>query len=169
MNIYLIGYIEAGKKKWGQKLAKEINCNFLDTRDLMQEKTGKSYEGLLDDKELFINTEQEIVKEISKLKNTIIAVSELLPCREKNMDILNKSGITFYLRAGVGCIMMKVSLIKNHIPLLKGIHPDIVPDFVIVELKRRQPFYSKAKINYLARELTMKKLLSLLKDTGFTK
>ena len=169
MLIYFVGYIEAGKKKWGQKLAKEIDYEFLDTRDLMQKKTGKTYEELLNDKNLFISTEQEIIEEISQLKNTIIAVSELLPCRGNNMDILNKSGITFYLRAGVGCIMMKVSLMKNRIPLLKGIHPDIVPDFVIVELKKRQPFYSQAKINYLARELTMKKLFKLLEEVGFTK
>ena len=164
MTIYFVGYIEAGKKKWGQKLAKELNCNFLDTRDLMKEKTGKTYEELLSDKELFINTEQEIVAEISKLKNTVVATSELLPCRGDNMDILNKNGTTFYLQAGLGCVMMKVSKLKNKIPLLNGIDPDNVPDFVYLELARRKPFYSKAKVEFLARELTMKKLLDLIRE-----
>lgn len=61
--------------------------------------------------------------------------------------------------------MIKVSLIKNYIPFLKGIHPDIVPDFIITELKRKQAFYSQAKINVLTGELTIKKLLKLLKKT----
>ncbi len=164
MTVYFIGYIEAGKKKWGQKLAKELNHNFVDTRDLMQEKTGKSYAELLADKDLFIKTEQEIVEEISSLKDTIIATSELLPCRADNMEKLNENGITFFLRAGLGCVMMKVSLLHNDIPMLKGIDPDIVPDFVNAELNRRKPFYSKAKIEILARELTMKKLLKLLEE-----
>ena len=162
MTIYFVGYIEAGKNKWGQKLAKELNYDFLDTRDLMFEKTGKTYEKLLSDKELFINTEQEIIEEISKLKNTVVATSELLPCRGDNMEILNGNGITFYLRAGLGCVMMKVSKLKNKIPLLNNIDPDDVPDFVYIELTRRKPFYSKAKVEYLARELTMKKLLELI-------
>ena len=164
MTVYFIGYIEAGKKKWGQKLAKELNHKFIDTRDLMQERTGKSYAELLADKELFIKTEQEIVEEIVNLKDTIVATSELLPCRADNMEKLNKNGITFFLRAGLGCVMMRVSLLHNDIPMLKGIDPDIVPDFVNSELNRRKPFYSQAKINTLGRYLTMKKLLKLLEE-----
>jgi len=166
MIVYFIGYIEAGKNKWGKKLAKELGHDFVDTRELMQEKTGKTYVELLKDKDLFIKTEQEIVEEITKLKDTIVATSELLPCRADNMERLNKDGITFYLRAGLGCVMMKVSLLHNNIPMLQGIDPDIVPDFVNAELKRRKPFYSQAKIDILARELTMKKLLNLLNVTS---
>ncbi len=162
MTIYLIGYIEAGKRKWGEKLAKEFNYDFLDTRDLMTEKTGKTLDELFLDKELYISTEQEIVSQISDLKNTVIATSELLPCRANNMDILNKNGLTIYLRAGLGCIMMKVSKLKNKIPLLNNIDPDDVPDFINMELYRRKPFYEKAKIDTLARELTMRKLLKLI-------
>jgi len=162
MTIYFVGYILAGKKKWAQKLAVELNCNFVDTREMMVEKTGVSYDNLLKDKELFIETEQEIVAEISKMKNTIVATSELLPCRNDNMDILNKNGLTIYLRAGLGCIMMKVSKLKIYVPLIHGIPPDIVPDFINTELARRKPFYKKAQIETLARELSMKKLLNLI-------
>ena len=162
MVVYFVGYIEAGKNKWGQKLSKELNHNFLDTRILMQERTGKTYSELLSEKELFISTEQQIVKEISNMENTIIATSELLPCRNDNMNILNKNGTTIYLRAGIGCIMMRVSLKKNDIALLKGIDPNSVPDFINAELIRRKVFYEKAHINVLARELTLKKLLKLL-------
>ena len=164
MRIFFIGYIEAGKKKWGQKLAKELNYKFIDTRDLMQEKTGKSYKELLHNKVLFINTEQEIIDEIIELENVVIAVSELMPCRNNNIEILNNSGITIYLRAGLGCIMMKVSKIKNDIPLLQNVLPDIVPDFVNAELQRRKPYYKKSKFDVLARELTMTKLLKLISN-----
>jgi len=164
MIVYFIGYIEAGKNKWGQKLAKELNCNFLDTRVLMQERTGKTYSELLSDKELFISTEQQIVEEISKIENTIVATSELLPCRNNNMDILNKNGTTVYLRAGIGCIMMRISLRNNDIALLKGIDPNSVPDFINAELIRRKTFYEKAHINTLARELSFKKLLELIES-----
>lgn len=164
MTLYFIGYIEAGKNKWGKKLAKELNHDFIDTRELMQERTGKTYSELLKNKELFIKTEQEIVDEIVNLKDTIVATSELLPCRADNMQRLNNAGITFYLRAGLGCIMMRVSLLHNDIPMLKGLDPDFVPDFVNAELNRRKSFYSQAKINTLGRYLTMKKLLKMLEE-----
>ena len=164
MTVYFVGYIEAGKNKWGKKLAKELNYNFVDTRELMQERTGLTYAELLLHKELFIKTEQEIVNEIVTLKNTVVATSELLPCRANNMERLNKAGITFYLRAGLGCIMMRISLLHNDISMLKGIDPDVVPDFIVAELNRRGPFYSQAKINTLGRYLKMPKLLEMLED-----
>jgi len=159
MRIFFIGYIEAGKKKWGQKLAQELNYKFIDTRDLMQEKTGKSYKELLQNKVLFINTEQEIIDEFIELENVVIAVSELLPCRNDNIETLNNLGLTIYLKAGLGCIMMKVNKLKNDIPLLQNIPSDIVPDFVHEELQRRKPYYKKAQVDVLARELTMTELL----------
>ncbi len=162
MLIYFIGYIRAGKNKWGQKLAKELNYNFLDTRDLMEERTGKTFAELLTNKDLYIKTEQEIVSEIKEMKNTVIATSELLPCRSNNIDVLNNSGLTIYLRAGLGCIMMRIVKRKDTIPYLKGIDSDVIPDFINNELNIRKEFYEQAKINVLARELTMKKLLEML-------
>lgn len=162
MTLFFIGYVEAGKNKWAKKLAKELKHNFIDTRELMQKRTGLSYAELLNNKDLFIKTEQEIVDEIVKLKNTIIATSELLPCRADNMQRLNDAGVTFYLRAGLGCIMMKISLLHNDIPMLRGIDPDVVPDFIVAELGRRQKFYNQAKYNTLVRYLTMQKLLKMI-------
>ena len=164
MTIFFIGYIEAGKRKWGKKLAKELNYKFLDTKQLMQEKTGNTYAELLQNKELFIETEQVIVDEISVMGNTVIATSELLPCRGENIDKLNNAGLTIYLRAGVGCIMMKLGKTKDRSPMLKNIDPDFIPDFINMELNRRKPFYLKAKINVLARELNISKLLEIVSN-----
>ncbi|MEN8123252.1 MAG: shikimate kinase, partial [Bacteroidota bacterium] len=149
MLIFFVGYIETRKKIWGQKLAKELNYDFVDTRDLMTDRTGVPYGDLLKNKELYINLEQEVLSEVLKLENTVVATSELLPGRADNMDKLNTAGKTVFLRAGLGCIMMRVSKIKNDIPLLDGIDPDIVPDFISMELKRRNPVYAKAQFNKL--------------------
>jgi len=53
MIIYFIGYIAAGKNKWGKKVADELNYNFVDTRDIMEQKSGVSFGYLLQNKELF--------------------------------------------------------------------------------------------------------------------
>ncbi len=46
--------------------------------------------------------------------------------------------------------------------MLQRIDPDFIPDFISMELKNRKPFYQKAKIEYLARELKMNTLLELI-------
>lgn len=162
MLVFFVGYIETRKKIWGEKLAKELNYDFVDTRDLIADKAGTTYGDLLKNKELYIKLEQEVLEDVLKLENTVIATSELLPGRADNMDILNNAGKTVFLRAGLGCIMMRVSKLKNEIPLLSGIDPDIVPDFISMELKRRNPVYAKAQFNKLSRELKMKELLEFV-------
>lgn len=164
MLIYFIGYIAAGKNKWGKKLTKELDYDFVDTREIMMQKSGLSFTELLQNKELFIKLEQNALEEVSKMKNTVVATSELLPCRADNMEVMNNTGITFYLRAGLGCIMMKIGKKTKTIPLLQGIDPDFIPDFIRMELENRKPFYEKAKIEYLARELKMDKLLELINE-----
>ncbi len=164
MLIYFIGYIAAGKSKWGKKLAKELDYDFVDTREIMMQDSGLSFAELLRNKELFIKLEQGALEKVSKMKDTVIATSELLPCRADNIEVMNKTGITFFLRAGLGCIMMKIGKKTKTIPLLQGIDPDFIPDFIRMELENRKPFYQKAKIEYLARELKMDKLLELIKE-----
>jgi shikimate kinase len=164
MLIYFVGYLAAGKAKWGKRLAEELGYNFVDTREMMMQASGLDFFTLLQNKELFIKLEQEALEQVSKMKDTVVATSELLPCRGNNMEILNRSGITFYLRAGLGCIMMRIGKDTNKYPMLRGIDPDFIPDFIRMELENRKPFYEKAKIEYLARELKMKKLLELIEN-----
>ena len=162
MLVFFVGYIETGKNKWGQKLAKKLGYDFVDTRIIMEEISGYKYSQLLNDKNLYIQLEQEALEYVLKLEDTVVATSELLPCRYDNMDRLNAAGKTLFLRAGLGCIMMRISKLKKDIPLLKNIDPDIVPDFITMELKNRNPFYGKAKYIKLSREIRMKGILEFI-------
>ena len=164
MLIYFIGYLAAGKAKWGKKLAKELGYEFVDTREMMMKESGLTFFELLRNKELFIKLEQEVLQKVSEMKDTVVATSELMPCRGNNIELMNSTGLTFYLRAGLGCIMMRVGKNTNKYPMLRGIDPDFIPDFIRMELENRKPFYEKAKIEYLARELNMEKLQKLIKD-----
>lgn len=162
MLVFFVGYVETGKNKWGQKLAKELGYDFVDTRIIMENMSGYNYGQLLNDKNLYIQLEQEALEYVLKLENTVVATSELLPCRADNMDRLNAAGKTIFLRAGLGCIMMRVSKIKKDIPLLKNIDTDIVPDFITMELKNRNPHYGKAQYIKLSREIRMKGILEFI-------
>ena len=168
MKVYLVGYIAAGKKSWGQKLAKELNLNFVDTREIMETKSGLTFGELLKQKDLYIQLEQDALSEVSKMENVVVATSEMLPCRADNMDVLNKTGITFYLRAGLGCIMMKIVKDTNKIPFLRGMDADFIPDFIKMELDNRKVFYNKADLVYLSRYLKIDMLVDMVKGVDKT-
>ena len=162
MLIFFVGYIASGKRKWGQRLAQELQYNFVDTRELMEQKTGERYEKLLSNKEKFIIAEQAVLQDIIKLENTIVAVGEMMPCRNDNMEILKNAGLTFFLRAGLGCIMMKIPKKRHKIPMIQNIDPDFLPDFLQSEIERRKPYYKQAHINYLERDLRKPKLMEIV-------
>ena len=162
MLVFFVGYIETGKNSWGQKLAKELGYDFVDTRIIMEEISGYKYSQLLNDKNLYIQLEQETLEYVLNLENTVVATSELLPCRADNMDRLNAAGKTIFLRAGLGCIMMRISKIKNNIPILQNIETNFVPDFIAMELKNRNPYYGKAQYIKLSREIRMKGILEFI-------
>ena len=164
MLIFFVGYIETGKNKWAKKLSQELGYDFVDTRIIMEEISGYKYSQLLNDKNLYIQLEQEALEHVLKLKNTVVATSELLPCRYDNMDRLNSAGKTIFLRAGLGCIMMRVSKTEKSIPLLSNIDTDIVPDFIAMELKNRNEFYNKAKYIKLSREIRMKGIIEFINE-----
>ncbi len=162
MLIFFIGYIAAGKNKWGKKLAKELNLNFVDTREIMEQNSGFTFVELLKNKDLYIKYEQEALEFVITLKNTVVATSEMLSCRGNNMEILNNYGITFYLKAGLGCIMMRIANKTNEIPYLKNIEHNFIPDFIKMELNNRKKYYELADITYLARELNIEKIKELI-------
>ncbi len=85
MLIYFIGYIAAGKSKWGKRLAEELDYNFVDTREIMMKESSMSFSELLQNKELFIQLEQAALSQVLNMKDTIVATSEMMPCRANTM------------------------------------------------------------------------------------
>ncbi len=67
MLIYFIGYISAGKSKWGKKLAIELNYNFIDTRDIMMQESGLSFVELIQNRELNIKKLLSLVEKQKEL------------------------------------------------------------------------------------------------------
>ena len=163
MKVFLVGYIASGKRKWAARVSTEFGMRCIDTRELMEELSGRAYSELLLDKESYIKYEQLALDRVLKEDNVVVVCSELLPCRADNMERINDAGLSIYLRAGLGCIMMKLPKKKHLIPLIKGIDSDILPDFVKMELTNRKPFYSKAHHNLLERELKRDKMLDIIK------
>lgn len=89
----------AGKSTIGQKLAKELDWNFIDSDNTIMEHTGEPLETTLTTKGLdgFLDTERDAVMTICCHK-TVIATGGSVILRDETMKYLASIGTIVYLR-----------------------------------------------------------------------
>ena len=98
-NIVLIGMPGAGKSTVGVILAKAKKKKFIDTDLLIQEKTGRHLQEILDkDGPAAFRTVEEETVLSHAFKNTVIATGGSVVFSERAMEQLKKEGVVVYLK-----------------------------------------------------------------------
>ena len=120
-NIYLIGLMGSGKTTLGKSLAKKLNRPFIDTDQLIEQKSGVDvslifeFEGEIG----FRERETKLLSEIALKKDQIISTGGGIILSKYNRDIIANSGIIFYLKTQPAELVMRLQNDKTR-PLLKG-------------------------------------------------
>lgn len=157
--IYLIGYMGAGKTTLGSQLSKEYNAQFIDLDHYIQDKYNKTIGQLFNDygEDGFRKIEHESLVELGQLKtNTIVATGGGAPCFYDNMNIMNETGITVYLKASPEALCKRLNIPEHKMkrPLIKDKTEDELLVFIEENLKKREQFYNQAKIIFATENLT---------------
>lgn len=97
-NIVLIGMPGAGKSTVGVILAKAAGLQFCDTDLIIQQKTGRKLQEIInsDGIEKFLNTESDVLSELS-VENSVIATGGSAVYSEAAMQNLKRTGIAVWL------------------------------------------------------------------------
>ncbi|MBL7806455.1 MAG: hypothetical protein JNN28_01490 [Saprospiraceae bacterium] len=146
-HIFLIGFMGSGKTYWGKKLSRAIELPFLDLDDLISSKVGKSIADFFQDsgEAAFRNMEVLALQEISRLPTPhIIATGGGTPCFFDNLEYMNKSGTTIYLKVSPEILVARLRSETNTRPLLKATPADKLLQTIQELLKARETFYTKA-------------------------
>ena len=100
MNVVLIGLPGTGKSTVGRLLAQKMARPFLDTDDMIRERTGLTCADYLraHGEEAFRVLETEAVAEAGKRCACVIATGGGVVTREKNRDLLRQNGVIFELQ-----------------------------------------------------------------------
>lgn len=153
--IFLIGYMGVGKTTLGRELAKQFDYEFVDLDHFIQNRYNKSIVQLFEDEgeEGFRIIENKILSEISLFENVIISTGGGAPCFYNNMEIMNNSGITVYLRASAELLSQRLNSGKEKRPLIKDKNEEELFQFVSENIKKREPYYTQAKITFETEEL----------------
>lgn len=156
--IFLIGYMGAGKTTAGRELAKVLNLEFIDMDHYIQARYQKTVSQLFAEygESEFRNIERKILQEVADVEDVVISTGGGTPCFFDNIDYMNQTGTTIYLKASPEALSERLNSCKDKRPLIKDKDEKELYEFVVDSLQKREPWYSKAKIVFTTKELVSK-------------
>ncbi len=153
--IYLIGYMGVGKSTIGKRLSKLLNLSFIDLDILIESKYHKSISDIFKDygEDGFREIERKSLQEVSEIEDVVIATGGGTPCFFDNMELMNSTGITVYVKAEPKDLVEQLQISKRKRPLIANKTADSLLPFITNHLNEREVFYTKADIIFNVKKL----------------
>ena len=147
--IFLIGMPGCGKSHLGERAAQKMKIAFIDFDRYLEEKEGNTIAQIFEKagEDGFRSLERKYLKELTKKKaRRFIALGGGTPCFFDNMQLINKNGLSVYLRAPLADLYKRLLPEAHKRPLLKDKSGKQLMTYLKELLKNREPFYKQADI-----------------------
>ena len=144
--IFLTGFMATGKSKVGRVLARKLNCRFVDTDELIQDRASRTISEIFetDGEELFRQLEYECLVEASRQSRVVVALGGGAITQERNREVIRSAaGVLVCLEAEVETILERVGR-KEARPLLAGLDAEGKREKISRLLAERAPYYAMA-------------------------
>jgi shikimate kinase len=153
--IFLTGYMGAGKTTLGRALATEIGIPFIDLDHYIEKRYCKSIAQLFAEngEDGFREIERKMLHEVGEFEDVIISTGGGTPCFFDNIEYMNLQGTTVYLDVPVERLHIRLSIARSKRPLIKEKNDEELMTFIIEQLAKRAPHYSKAQYTFTADKL----------------
>jgi shikimate kinase len=160
-NLYLVGYMGSGKTTIGKLLAEKLNRSFIDMDEFIENRYRKTIATIFEEKgeNGFREIELRVLQETAGFENVVISTGGGLPCFFDNMEVMNRTGITIYLKASVDELVRRLNFDKQKRPLIKGKNPEELRAFIETNLEKRESFYNRATIIFEIQHCSSKREL----------
>lgn len=147
MIIFLIGFMGSGKSTTGKRLARRLGYTFLDTDSQIVEQFGMSVNEIFDrmGEEKFRECEVRLLNELIRRKNMVVSTGGGLPCHGDNMDVINRHGISIYLKVSPSALYQRLYTRRHKRPLIRDLSDAELKTFIEQKIAEREPFYSRAR------------------------
>lgn len=134
----------SGKTTLGRALARALDFWFVDIDEKVEEIAGMKVKEIFDKKgeEEFRRIEFAALEWASKLENAIVACGGGTPCRPGAMELMNKSGITVYLKPNHERLLDRLMVGREQRPLIMNISSKAeMLAFLTKGMLEREKFY----------------------------
>ena len=145
--IFLTGFMATGKSKIGPILAERLNREFIDTDELIVEKSGKAIPELFaeDGEANFRVFEHACVVDAANSADAVISLGGGAVTQEDNWTIVREKGICVCLQASAETIYERVSR-NDERPLMAGLDDDERLRKIRSMLDARARYYNRADV-----------------------
>lgn len=145
---FLIGYMGCGKTTSGRFAATESGLEFIDMDSYIEEKCRKTVTEIFAEQgqDNFRKLEHDTLIELSSRDNVIIATGGGAPCFFNNMELMNQSGSTIYIKMSPEHLTRRLESVNGGgRPLIAGKSGEELLQFIRTGLAQREMFYLRAK------------------------
>jgi shikimate kinase len=166
MKIFLIGFMASGKTTVGFELAKILNYEFIDLDAYIEEKYNKTIKQIFEQRgeDYFRIIENEALREVVSIEgNLVIAAGGGTSSFYNSIDLMNRTGLTIYLKAEIAELVARLIDSKTDRPLLWGKTPQELNEYIIRVLDERKKYYEKAKITVEISNININQLAHTIK------
>lgn len=153
-NIYLLGFMGAGKNSAGRRLAGKTGLAFKDTDAEVKKASDMSAADIISKRGLkaFRRLEDSVLKDVSRADNQVVAMGGGVTLTKKR-GFLTRTGVTVYLACSERELLKRLAEAPGSRPLL-GTDPEKRPALISRLLKSRRPYYERAYIQINVSFLT---------------
>lgn len=153
--LFLIGFMGAGKTTLGRALESEGFAAYVDLDDFIEEQEGMSIAGIfsLKGEVGFREIEARALRCVGCGGNVIVGCGGGTPCYGDNMEWMNRQGITVCLRASHPVLLRRLLEAQNKRPLLKGMTPAELSEFIDAKQIERELHYGRALLSFCSDRL----------------
>ncbi|MDR1792316.1 MAG: shikimate kinase [Bacteroidales bacterium] len=166
MRIYLVGFMACGKTTVGKRLAKLLNCQFIDTDELFEQQENISIEHFfhLHGETKFREIETQIVRQTDQNENIVVALGGGSPLYGDNMQWLLKNGIVVYIQLTAKCLYDRLRDSKKIRPFVLSARQNLLEETTQL-LTQREPTYLQAHITVKGLSAHLEKVILTACDT----
>lgn len=163
---FLIGYMGSGKSTAGEKLAAKLNYDFIDLDKFIESEYKQTIPEIFATKgeKEFRAMEHNALKKLIEKDNLVIACGGGTPCYYENIDLMNKNGVTVYLKMSVDTLVSRLINAKVKRPLIENKTEKELRTFVNRQLEKREDIYHQAQYTVKGKDLDINELAKFVKE-----
>ena len=158
-NIFLIGPMGAGKSTIGRALAKELHCDFYDSDQVIEQRTGADLAWIFDieGEEGFRKREQQVIEELTQLQGIVLATGGGAIIMTENRNALAARGTVIYLKTSLDMQYKRTKRAAKR-PLLRT---ENVKQTIDKLWEQREPLYNEiADLSFDTDSLSLRAIVN---------
>lgn len=144
--IYLIGYMGSGKSTIAAALSERLSWDWIDVDEIISTRSGLSISEIFRryGEEDFRALESSALHRSINREHLIIATGGGAPCHNDNLQLMQESGETVYLKCLPSTLEQRLQEETHLRPLIANMSKKELPVYIEKHLAEREAFYNQA-------------------------